>query len=1180
MTATLTRLVDELRRINPEWYFILELRRPTNSQHHKPDLLAIHKMSRSHIILDVTIRDEYSEDYMRDAKQDKVTKYEPLRDYFITQGASNFNVLPFWFGACGDNFNSRTVPSKYTQGKDLDKNINNLLKISVNNPNAATPKKRKKTNQIPKVFPSESSDESTTFECEDFETGFVAEKSTDTHHEIKGQNNYAKELLAASDSSTSNDECDKDDKQQKKEKKKDEVENNKDEVEKKKDEVENNKEEVEKNNDEVEDIPKTENEITSSKEVIQISSDMDTLEEIPSTKSNSKFKPCKLLKMKLTDSSGSGSGSDDEINKKLVKKKKVSSVTKSKKKNRVLMSSNNSSDPDSDPDSDSSDMSDFVSSKKYKKPVLSDDSDFENLSADNTKRTKRKLLSSDSGSNSKSSSKFKTKHRRIKKAEQSDSDSVEESSKLKRKHRRIQKVEDSSSASTDEESPSKQRRRNIRKLITTHQLKDETREANKAEKERRKRVLACQLLYNEVTEKIDDHQVTKMLVLESNPDTKEELVSVLHDLIVKLKPHQVEAVKFLWECVVESTKDSNKQGSGCILAHCMGLGKTLSVITFLHTIMKCKQMKFHSCLVVCPLNTVLNWDNEFQKWLETDDLRLNVFELSGEKRNNQRANSLETWMKKGGVAILGYEMFRSLLQNKSSFTRRQKEIFHRTLLDPGNSAYLYVFANLLISNDNDMSSPGKPIFELYNILVNVFACCVRIDCTTQGPDIIVCDEGHVLRNSATGISKTINKIRTQRRIILTGTPLQNNLKEYHCMVSFVKPLLLGTYKEFTNRFLNPITNGQCADSNSKDVKLMKKRIHVLFNLLNGCVQRRDYSHLTKYLTPKYEYVISIRLTDLQLKLYQYYLDTKKTESMDEFINDGSNSSSSSSNDSSPDSGDVTVISDKKKSISNEANKNNEIVLYSYNFLLADGGECSKNILDNEENEVTSDWWTQFMSDDDDLKLTISGKIMLLFSILSECAAIGDKVLLFSQSLLSLDLIENCLAKMNTDNKMKEASENLNAEYDTWIHGRDYFRMDGSTKPQLRTKYTKSFNTKENPRARLFLISTKAGSLGINLVGANRVIIFDASWNPSHDLQAIFRAYRFGQEKPVYIYRFLAQGTMEEKVYDRQIMKQSMSFRVTEDKQVDRHFTAEDLADLYCFNPESKSKHATPMVPKV
>ncbi|KAG1682535.1 Aryl hydrocarbon receptor nuclear translocator [Nymphon striatum] len=102
MTATLTRLVDELRRINPEWYFILELRRPTNSQHHKPDLLAIHKMSRSHIILDVTIRDEYSEDYMRDAKQDKVTKYEPLRDYFITQGASNFNVLPFWFGACGD----------------------------------------------------------------------------------------------------------------------------------------------------------------------------------------------------------------------------------------------------------------------------------------------------------------------------------------------------------------------------------------------------------------------------------------------------------------------------------------------------------------------------------------------------------------------------------------------------------------------------------------------------------------------------------------------------------------------------------------------------------------------------------------------------------------------------------------------------------------------------------------------------------------------------------------------------------------------------------------------------------------------------------------------------------------------------------------------------------------------
>lgn len=126
----------------------------------------------------------------------------------------------------------------------------------------------------------------------------------------------------------------------------------------------------------------------------------------------------------------------------------------------------------------------------------------------------------------------------------------------------------------------------------------------------------------------------------------------------------------------------------------------------------------------------------------------------------------------------------------------------------------------------------------------------------------------------------------------------------HCMVNFIKENLLGSLKEFRNRFINPIQNGQCADSTAQDVRLMKKRAHILYEMLAGCVQvmqkwlncrivlslwpstpfcilikliyfcfqqRKDYTALTKFLPPKHEYVLSIRVTPIQCKLYRYYL---------------------------------------------------------------------------------------------------------------------------------------------------------------------------------------------------------------------------------------------------------------------------------------------------------------------
>lgn len=150
---------------------------------------------------------------------------------------------------------------------------------------------------------------------------------------------------------------------------------------------------------------------------------------------------------------------------------------------------------------------------------------------------------------------------------------------------------------------------------------------------------------------------------------------------------------------------------------------------------------------------------------------------------------------------------------------------------------------------------------------------------------------------------------------------------------------------------------------------------------------------------------------------------------------------------------------------------------------------------------------------------------------------------------------------------------------SWALGLDYFRLDGSTSVENRSKFCNIFNDVSNPRARLFLISTRAGGLGINLVAANRVIIFDVSWNPSHDIQSIFRIYRFGQTKPCYVYRFVALGTMEEKIYERQVTKEAISKRVIDEQQIDRHYKEKDILELYTTDLEPKKPEETMLLPK-
>jgi transcriptional regulator ATRX len=145
---------------------------------------------------------------------------------------------------------------------------------------------------------------------------------------------------------------------------------------------------------------------------------------------------------------------------------------------------------------------------------------------------------------------------------------------------------------------------------------------------------------------------------------------------------------------VEDLKRLNKtDGSGCILAHCMGLGKTLSVISFISTLMfNQEETGIRTCLVVTPLNTVLNWQAEFQKWLGEDSM--DVYEMSSIKNNWGRMETLEAWHETGGILIIGYELYRILTQHQRVKNKKQKLAFTRTLADPGQS-YKFLIAVVL-----------------------------------------------------------------------------------------------------------------------------------------------------------------------------------------------------------------------------------------------------------------------------------------------------------------------------------------------------------------------------------------------------------------------------------------------------------------------------------------------------
>lgn len=653
-----------------------------------------------------------------------------------------------------------------------------------------------------------------------------------------------------------------------------------------------------------------------------------------------------------------------------------------------------------------------------------------------------------------------------------------------------------------------------------------------------------------------------------------------------VKPHQIGGIRFLFDNVVESLdRFDTSSGFGCILAHSMGLGKTLQVISFVDVLLR--HTAARKVLCITPINTIQNWMAEFDKWVPAPEAAgggggavrprsYGVYVLNDLYRTTAaRAELILEWHEKGSVLLMGYEMYRMLALKKAAKPSKRRRSPKKEDQPPEDEAH-----NCRLLED------------VYGALVN------------PGPDLVICDEGHRIKNCNASTSSALKSIRTRRRVVLTGYPLQNNLLEYWCMVDFVRPSYLGTRSEFCNMFERPIQNGQCLDSTPKDRQLMRFRAHVLHSLLQGFVQRRGHAVLRDVLPRKEEHVLLIRMTPIQRTLYKEFVKEflhnyrvanplkffavccKVWNHPDILYNLVQDKKSEGALDIDLDIDLVgPAAGDCKKAPTRAAGPVDSVVADGrVGNGFADGGSTSREGGPSSEGTavartprcVQEPGFTPFRDRPSDSAICYewaypllekyvpgllenSHKFQVLMTMIGHILGVGDKLLVFSQSLSTLDLVERFLGRRDVPPRPGMPPG------EKWTRGRNYFRLDGSTSAQEREKLINEFNA--NPSVSLFLLSTRAGCLGINLTGANRIVVLDASWNPCHDAQAVCRIYRYGQTKPCHIYRLVCDNCLEKRIYDRQVNKQGMSDRVVDEMNPEANLTWKDVSTLVQDNED-------------
>ncbi|XP_047204105.1 chromodomain-helicase-DNA-binding protein 5 isoform X1 [Girardinichthys multiradiatus] len=467
-----------------------------------------------------------------------------------------------------------------------------------------------------------------------------------------------------------------------------------------------------------------------------------------------------------------------------------------------------------------------------------------------------------------------------------------------------------------------------------------------------------------------------------------------------LHPYQLEGLNWL--------RFSWAQGTDTILADEMGLGKTVQTIVFLYSLYKEGHSK-GPFLVSAPLSTIINWEREFEMWAPD----FYVVTYTGDKDSRATIRENEFTFEDSAIKS-GRKVFRMKKDSPIKF-------------------HVLLTSYELITIDQA-------------ILGSVTWAC------------LVVDEAHRLKNNQSKFFRILNGYRIYYKLLLTGTPLQNNLEELFHLLNFLTPDRFNNLEGFLEEF---------ADISKED------QIKKLHDLLGPHMLRRLKADVFKNMPSKTELIVRVELSPMQKKYYKFIL-TRNFEALNS--KGGGNQVSL-----------LNIMMDLKKCCN-----------HPYLFPVA---AVEAPVLPNG-------------SYDGNLLVKSSGKLTLLQKMLKKLKDEGHRVLIFSQMTKMLDLLEDFLE----------------------FEGYKYERIDGGITGGLRQEAIDRFNA---PGAQqfCFLLSTRAGGLGINLASADTVVIYDSDWNPHNDIQAFSRAHRIGQNKKVMIYRFVTRGSVEERI--TQVAKRKM-----------------------------------------